>query len=81
VKAAPELLCAPTMGGGSAWLGGGGGESNRSKKKPSMPPEIYENGEKTGGFMHFLAYKLPKTPFFTQKYLTRYNLRRFLRNT
>jgi hypothetical protein len=27
--------------------------------------------------MHFLAYKLPKTPFFTQKYLTKYNTETF----
>jgi hypothetical protein len=25
-----------------------------------------------GGFTHVLAYKSPKTPFFAQKYLTRY---------
>jgi hypothetical protein len=29
--------------------------------------------QKTGGFVHFLANKLPKTSFFAQKYLTRYN--------
>ncbi len=34
-----------------------------------MPPEIYEKGEKMGGFGHILAYILPKTPFFAQKYL------------
>jgi hypothetical protein len=34
--------------------------------------EMYKNGEKTGGFSHFLANKSPKTPFFAQKYLTRY---------
>jgi hypothetical protein len=39
---------------------------------PSKPPEIHENGEKTGGFAHVLAYKSPKMPFFAQKYLTRY---------
>jgi hypothetical protein len=33
---------------------------------------MYKNGEKTGGFAHVLAYKSPKTPFFAQKYLTRY---------
>jgi hypothetical protein len=27
---------------------------------------------KTGGFAHVLAYKSPKTPFFAQKYFTRY---------
>jgi hypothetical protein len=38
-----------------------------------MPPEIYKNGEKKDSFMHFLAYKSPKTPFFVLKYLTKYN--------
>jgi hypothetical protein len=43
----------------------------RSQKpnKPSKPPEIDKNVEKTGGFVHVLAYKLPKTTFFAQKYL------------
>ncbi len=39
---------------------------------PSQPYEIANNGEKTGGFAHVLAYKSPKTPFFAKKYLTRY---------
>ncbi len=30
------------------------------------------DGEKTDGFAHVLAYKSSKTPFFAQKYLTRY---------
>ena len=38
----------------------------------SQPYEIAENGEKTDGFAHVLAYKSPKTPFFALKYLTRY---------
>ncbi len=38
-------------------------ESQKSDKL-SKPPEIYENSEKTGGFMHFLAYKSPKMLFF-----------------
>ncbi len=33
---------------------------------------MYENGEKTGGFAHVFGNKSPKTPFFAQKYLTRY---------
>ncbi len=33
VRAAPELLGAPTMGRGSAWPGGGGEESYRSHPK------------------------------------------------
>jgi hypothetical protein len=39
---------------------------------PSKPPEIYKNGEKTGGFAHVFSWKSTKTPFFTQKYLKRY---------
>ncbi len=39
---------------------------------PSQPYEIAKNGEKTGGFVHVLAYKSPKTPFFALKYLARY---------
>ncbi len=31
-----------------------------------------EKRQKTGGFLHFLACKLPKMLFFAQKYLTRY---------
>ncbi len=46
-------------------------------KYASMPPRMYKNGKKTGGFMHFLAYKLPKTLFFAQKYLTRYTPKTF----
>ncbi len=41
--------------------------------KPSKPPKIYKNGNKTGGFTDFLAHKSPKTPFFAEKYLTKYN--------
>jgi hypothetical protein len=33
---------------------------------------MYENGKKTGGFAHVLANNSPKTPFFAEKYLTRY---------
>ncbi len=41
-------------------------------KYAPMLPKMYENCEKTGSFPNFLACKLPKTPFFAQKYLTRY---------
>jgi hypothetical protein len=39
---------------------------------PSQPYEIAKNSKKTGGFAHVLAYKSLKTPFFAQKYFTRY---------
>jgi hypothetical protein len=53
----------------------------RSQKpnKPSKPPEIEKNGKKVGGFAHVLAYKSPKMPFFTQKYLTRYTHETFFK--
>jgi hypothetical protein len=54
--------------GGSARPWGGGGEViytftavRNSQKRQKM-----------GGFVHVLAYKSPKTPFFALKYLTRY---------
>ncbi len=72
VWAAPELLGAPTIGGGSARSRGGGGGGSQKSNKTFKPPEIYENSEKTGGLAHILAEKLLKMPFFTQKYLTRY---------
>jgi hypothetical protein len=50
------------------WWWRGSSKSNKSSK----PPEIYENGKKTGGFAHVLAYKLPKNAVFAQEYLTRY---------
>jgi hypothetical protein len=47
----------------------------------TMLPWKYKNSEKMGGFAHILAYKLQKTQFFAQKYLTRYTPKTFLRNT
>jgi hypothetical protein len=38
---------------------------------------MHENCEKTGDFAQILAYKSPKTPFFAQKYLTRYTHEKF----
>ncbi len=38
----------------------------------SQQYEIAKNGKKTGSFANVLAYKSPKTPFFTLKYFTRY---------
>jgi hypothetical protein len=68
MRAAPELLGAPTIGRGSARPGGGGGEviytftalRNSQKRR------------KKGGFAHVLVYNSLKTLFFTLKYLTRY---------
>jgi hypothetical protein len=77
VTAAPELLGAPTIGGGSAQPGGGGGGSPRSQiSLPSRPK--YTKMAKNGRLHTILAYQLPKTLFFAQKYLTRYIPETFL---
>ncbi len=75
MRAAPELLGAPTIGGG---VPSPGVVVERSYI-PSQPYEIAKNGEKTGGFAHILAYKSPKTPFFALKYLTRYTHETFFK--
>ncbi len=72
VWAAPELLGVPTIGRGKCLVRGWWWRRSQKSNKPSKPPEIYENGEKTGGFAHVLANKSLKTPFFSHKYLTRY---------
>jgi hypothetical protein len=73
VRAAPELLGAPTIGRGSAQPEGGGEGSPRSQRSLPSHPKYTKTAEKMGGgFTYFLAYKLPKTQFFVQKYLTRY---------
>jgi hypothetical protein len=64
VQAAPELLGAPTTAGGSAWTKGGGGESHRIQISLRSRPKYTKMAQKTGGFTHFLAYKLPKMLFF-----------------
>jgi hypothetical protein len=47
--AAPELLGAPSIGGGSAWSGGGGGGGHRSQiSLPSRPK--YTKTAKNGQF-------------------------------
>jgi hypothetical protein len=68
VRAAPEVLGAPAIGGGSARPGGGDGEVIYA----FTAVRIAKNGKKMGGFAHVLAYNSPKTPFFALKYLTRY---------
>ncbi len=50
----------------------GKGGSVKGVKYTPMPPGMYKNVKKMGGFTHILAFKLPKMPLFAQKYLTRY---------
>jgi hypothetical protein len=67
VWVAPELLGAPTIGGGSARSRGGGGGGHRSQI--SLPScSKYTKMAKTGDFLHILANKSPKTLCFAQKY-------------
>jgi hypothetical protein len=72
VWAAPDLLGAPTIGGGVPGPGGGGRGDLRSQISLPSCPKYMKTAKKTGGFTHVLAYKSPKTPFFAQKYFTRY---------
>jgi hypothetical protein len=59
-------------GGGSAQPGDSGGESHISQiNLPSRPK--YMQMVKNGRFHALLAYKSPKTPFFVEKYFTKYN--------
>jgi hypothetical protein len=75
VRAAPELLGAPSIGGE---VPGPGVVVERSYI-PSPPYEIAKNGEKTGGFAHIWTYNSPKTTFFALKYLTRYTHEMFFK--
>jgi hypothetical protein len=56
-------------------------EGVKGVKNAPMPPGMYENGEKTGGFPHFSANKLPKTRLFAERYLTRCTPELFFENT
>jgi hypothetical protein len=70
--AAPKLLGAPPIGGGSSQSRGGGWEGNRSQISLPSRPKYMKMVKKTGSFAHVLANNLPKTPFFAEKYLERY---------
>ncbi len=68
MRAAQKLLGAPTIGG-VVPRQGVVVEGVKEVKYAPMLPEIYKNGKKMGSFPHFLAYKLPRTPFFCSKVL------------
>ncbi len=46
-------------------------------KGDKYAPKMYENGEKTCSFAHYLAFKSLKMLISTQKYLTRYTPKKF----
>jgi hypothetical protein len=52
-------------------------EGVKGVKYTPMPPEMYKNSKKTGGFPHFSVHKSPKMLFFAQKYFTRYTPKTF----
>ncbi len=54
LRAAQELLGAPTVGEGCARQGVWWKESKKSNK-PSKPPEMYKNSTKTADFPHLLT--------------------------
>jgi hypothetical protein len=56
-------------------------EGVKGVKNAPCRPKCMKTAKKKGSFLNFLAYKLPKTPFFAQKYLTGYTPETFLRNT
>jgi hypothetical protein len=64
--------------GGVPRVGGGGGGSQKSQIRPHVPQNVRKQ-QKNGDFVHFSAYKLLKSPFFAQKYLTRYTTKTFFK--
>ncbi len=71
------MLGAPTIGGGECLAQGWWWRESLKSYIPSQQYEKAKNGEKTGGFAHFLAYKPPKAQFFAHKYLTRHTHEKF----
>jgi hypothetical protein len=61
MRAAPELLGTPTIGGGSIRPGGGGGEVMYT----FTAVRNSQKRQKTGGFAHVRAYNSPKTLYLT----------------
>jgi hypothetical protein len=51
---------------------GGGGGGHRSQISLPSRPKYTKTAKKWAVSLHVLANKSPKTPFFAQKYLTRY---------
>jgi hypothetical protein len=74
VRAAKEVLGEQTIGGAQA--GGCGGGCQRSRISPNSARNVRKQ-RKYWRFPEILAYKSPKTPFFAQKYLTRYTQKMF----
>jgi hypothetical protein len=63
MRAAPELLGVPTMGGGSARPGGGGGESYRSQISLQSHPK-YTKTSKNGRFHELVSLQIAENASF-----------------
>ncbi len=72
MRAAPELLGAPTIGGGSARLGGGGGEIHRSHIYLHSCTKWPKTAKKREVSRTFWPINRRKRRFSALKYLTRY---------
>jgi hypothetical protein len=70
--AAPELLGAPTIGGGSARSGGGGGGGHRSQISTPSRPKYTKMAKNRTVLRTFWLINCQKHHFLAQKYLTRY---------
>jgi hypothetical protein len=76
VRAAQELLGAPTMAGECLAKGWWWRESKKSNK-PFKSPGMYENSAKTAGLPHVMTLKTPKTRFLKLKVLNKIYSRHF----
>jgi hypothetical protein len=81
MRAAPELLGVPTMGGGSARPRGGGGESNRSEISLSCCLKYTKTVKKWAVSCTFWLINHPKRCFSIKITLQDIIPRYFLRNT
>ncbi len=79
VRAAPELLDEPNIGGGSALPGGGGGGSQRNQKSLPSRPECTKTAKKQPVFHTYWLKKTPKSLFLLKSTLQNILPRRFLR--
>jgi hypothetical protein len=70
MQAAPELIGAPTTGGGSARPGGGGGENYRSQISLQSRPK-YTKTAKNGRFHELFSLKIAESAVFRFKVLNK----------
>jgi hypothetical protein len=81
VWAAPELLGAPTIGGGSARFGGGGGGGHTSQISLPSHPKYTKMAKKQAVLRTFWLINCQKCRFSLKSTLQDILMRCFLRNT